>query len=143
MGDLSEHFSHRDFRCSCKECRGEGYKIHLGLVGILEAIFEHFQKPVKILSAFWCEAYNEKLKKEKLSYHVKGKAVHIQVEGVALAEVFKFVETIPEINGLGFAPQEGYLHIDTRPLAKKESWVKEGDRYSPITPEKRKQYGLS
>ncbi|KAF0134510.1 MAG: hypothetical protein FD145_528 [Candidatus Saganbacteria bacterium] len=142
MGDLSEHFNHKDFKCACPECRGEGFKIHLGLVGILEAVVEHFQKPVKIKSAFWCEAFNEKQKKEKLSLHVKGKAVHFSVEGIPISEAFKFTETIPGINGIGFYPQEEFIHIDTRPVEKKDAWIKEGERYSPLTQDKRRQYGL-
>lgn len=142
MGDLSEHFNHKDFICHCAECGGEEYKIHLGLVGALEMLAEHFQKPVKILSGFWCEAYNEKLKREKISFHCKGKAAHIQVEGVPLAEVFKFAETIPELHGLGLYPKENFIHVDTRPADKKDAWVKEGEHYSALTAEKRKQYGL-
>ncbi|MFA4904908.1 MAG: DUF882 domain-containing protein [Candidatus Margulisiibacteriota bacterium] len=143
MGDLSDHFNLKDFLCKCKECRGGEYKIHLGLVGALELIAEHFQKPVKVLIGFWCEAYNEKLKKEKLSYHVKGKAAHIAIEGVPLAEVFKFAETVPELHGLGFYPQGNFIHVDTRPAEKKDAWVVEGERYSPLSAEKRKQYGLA
>ncbi len=143
MGDLSEHFNHKDFKCNCPECRGEGFKIHLGLVGVLEMIAEHFQKPIKVISAYWCEAYNDSLKKEKVSYHVKGKAVHISAEGAPLNELFKFSEAIPEINGLGLYPQDGFIHLDTRPKEKKEMWIKEGERYSTLTPEKRRQYGLA
>jgi hypothetical protein len=143
MGDLSDHFNHKDFICHCTECRGEEYKIHLGLVGALEMIAEHFQKPVKVLAGFWCEAHNEKLKKEKISFHCKGKAAHIQVEGVPPGEVFKFAETLPELNGLGIYPQEGFVHLDTRPLEKRELFVKDGERYSLLTAEKRKQYGLA
>jgi hypothetical protein len=142
MGDLSEHFNSKDFNCKCKECRGEGFKIHLGLVGALEMIAEHFKKPVKIISAYWCEAYNESLKREKVSYHVKGKAVHVCIDEVPLSELFKYAEAIPEINGIGLYPQEGFIHLDTRPQEKRETWVKEGERYAPLTPEKRRQYGL-
>jgi len=142
MGNLSEHFNSKDFNCKCPECRGEGFKIHLGLVGALEMIAEHFQKPVKVLSAYWCEAYYESLKREKASLHSKGKAVHIAIDGVPLNEIFKFSETLPEINGIGLYPQEGFVHLDTRPKEKKDAWIKEGERYSPATPEKRRQYGL-
>jgi hypothetical protein len=142
MGDLSEHFSHKDFICHCPECKGGEYKIHLGLVGALEMIAEHFQKPVKVVMGYWCEAFNEKLKKERLSFHVKGKAAHIAIEGVPLNELFRFAETITELHGLGFYPQENFIHVDTRPVERKDAWIKEGERYSPLSTEKRKQYGL-
>ncbi|MFA4967087.1 MAG: DUF882 domain-containing protein [Candidatus Margulisiibacteriota bacterium] len=142
MGDLSEHFNYKDFNCKCPQCKGEGFKIHLGLVGALEMIAEHFQKQVKVISAFWCDDYYESLKREKVSYHLKGKAVHIAIDGVPPNELFKYAETIPEINGIGLYPQEGFVHLDTRPLEKRDLWVKDGERYIPLTPEKRKQYGL-
>ncbi|OGC33862.1 hypothetical protein A2311_02775 [candidate division WOR-1 bacterium RIFOXYB2_FULL_48_7] len=141
MGNLSENFNHKDFACRCPECRGE-YRIHLGLVGILEAIAVHFQKRPKIISAFYCEAFNEKLKREKLSWHAKGKAVNLAIEGIPAAEIFKFAEKTEGINGLGFYPEENMVHIDTRPIEKKELWIKERGKYSPLTTDKRHQYGL-
>lgn len=141
MGNLSENFNHRDFACKCPQCKGE-YRIHLGLVGILEEITTHFKKRPKIVSAFFCEAYSESLKREKPSWHSKGKAVNITIEGIPAAEVFKFAEGIKGVNGLGFYPEENAIHLDTRPPEKKESWIKEKGRYSPLTSDKRHQYGL-
>jgi hypothetical protein len=34
------------------------------------------------------------------------------------------------------------VHIDTRPPEKKELWIKEKGKYSPLTSDKRHQYGL-
>ena len=48
MGDLSEHFNHRDFTCHCKQCKWKEFKIHLGLVGFLEQIGTHFDKKMKV-----------------------------------------------------------------------------------------------
>lgn len=141
MGDLSENFSHKDFACRCPACKGE-YRVHLGLVGILETIAAHFKKRPKIISGFFCEAYGETLKREKPSYHSKGKAVNVSIEGIAAAELFKFAETIEGINGLGFYPEEKMVHLDTRPAEKKEVWIKERGKYSPLTADKRHQYGL-
>jgi hypothetical protein len=140
MGDISEHFNHKDFACTCPDCKGE-YKIHLGLVGALEMIGGHFRKKVRIASAFWCETYFEKQNKQKLSLHVKGKAAHIYIEGVTPQELFKFAETLPELRGMVFYPKENYIHIDTRPGEVVRS-VKEGNDYLPLTSEKRTKYGL-
>ncbi len=142
MGNLSENFNHKDFACKCPECRGE-YRIHLGLVGLLEQIAVHFNKRPKILAGFYCEDYLEKLQREKLSYHAKGKAANFTIDGIPAAEVFKYAETLPGVNGLGFYPEENAVHIDTRPPEKKEIWIKERGKYSPLTEEKRRQYGLS
>ena len=141
MGNLSENFNHKDFACRCMECKGE-YRVHLGLVGILEAIAVHFKKRPKIMAGYYCEAFTEKLKREKRSYHSVGKAANITLDGVPAAEVFKFVETIEGVNGLGFYPEENMVHIDTRQPEKKEVWIKEKGKYSPLTQEKRHQFGL-
>ena len=141
MGNLSENFNHNDFICRCPECRG-AYRIHLGLVGILEEIAIHFKKRPRIISGFYCEAYLEKLKREKKSYHAMGKAANIVIDGVTAAEVFKFAETLEGVNGLGYYPEENMVHVDTRPPEKKEIWVREKGKYLPLNQEKRHQYGL-
>jgi hypothetical protein len=140
MGNLSEHFNHKDFACKCPECKGE-YKIHLGLVGALEQIGAHFKKKVKVLSAYWCDAYYEKLKRERRSSHTQGKAAHIAIDGVSLQELFKYAETIPELRGLGFYPKEDFIHVDTR-SGDPVRFVKEGSDYLPLTPDKRAKHGL-
>jgi len=140
MGNLSPHFNHKDFACHCPECKGE-YRIHLGLVGALEMISDHFRKNVRIVSGFWCDAYHETLSRHKRSFHNRGKAVHFWVENVPLPEVFKFAETLPELRGLGFYPKENFIHADTRP-GDPVRYVKEGLAYIPLTPDKRAKYGL-
>lgn len=142
MGDLSEHFNHKDFVCRCPACRGEEFKIHLGLVGALEQIANHFNKKVIVLSGFWCDAYYESLKKERRSYHNMGRAVHISIEGASPQDIFKFAESIPELHGIGLYPNEGFVHLDTRPKEKAAQWVKEGSSYNSLSVEKRKQYNL-
>lgn len=141
MGNLSENYNHKDFACKCPACKGE-YRVHLGLVGILEMLASHFRKRPRILSAYYCEAYTETLKRDKPSWHSKGKAVNLTVDGVSAAELFKYAESIEGVNGLGFYPEENMLHLDTRPLNKKEVWIKEKGKYSPLTSDKRHLYGL-
>jgi hypothetical protein len=140
MGNLSEHFNHKDFACPCPECKGE-YRIHLGLVGALEQIGGHFRKRVRIASAYWCDAYYEKLNKSKRSFHTMGKAVHITMDGVSPQELFKYAESIPELRVIGFYPKENWIHIDTRP-GDPVRFVKEGNDYLPLTSDKRAKYGL-
>jgi len=140
MGNLSEHFNHKDFACRCPECKGE-YRIHLGLVGALEQIGGHFRKKVKIVSAYWCDAYYEKLNKTKRSFHTMGKAAHILIDGISPPELFKYAETIPELGGVGFYPKENFIHVDTR-SGDPVRFVKEGNDYLPLTSDKRAKYGL-
>jgi hypothetical protein len=141
MGNLSENFNHKDFACKCGKCRNE-YRIHLGLVGILENIAVHFKKRPKVLAGFYCEDQIEAMKREKISWHAKGKAAHITIDGVPAAEIFKYAETIEGVNGLGLYLDDNAVHLDTRPIEKKESWVKDKGKYYPLTADKRASYGL-
>ena len=140
MGNLSDHYNYKDFACRCSEFKGE-YRIHLGLVGALELIGGHFRRRVRIVSAYWCDAYSEKQNKPRRSFHATGKAVHITIEGVAPAELFKFAETIPELRGMVFYPKEKFIHLDTRP-GEPARTVKEGNDYLPLTADRRAKYGL-
>lgn len=145
MGNLSEHFDKRDFGCRCRECRGE-LRIHLGLVGALEAITENYRRKPVIHEAFRCERLGEKKGNERKNSHRAGKAAHISMNGVSLQDLFRFAETVPEIRGIGYYPDEKVLHVDTRNIDKtgeKEKWVKEAGKIFPLTSELRTKYGLS
>lgn len=142
MGNLSEHFNHQDFKCRCRACGGKSeYKIHLGLVGILEELWSKINKPISVKQGYRCEEENEKVKADKRSFHLKGKAAHIYVSGMNLQELYKYVKEIEGIQGIGLNFKENYIHIDTRDTNPME-WVKEGDKYIPLTPDKRSLYGL-
>jgi hypothetical protein len=141
MGNLSENFNHKEFACRCGKCRNE-YRIHLGLVGILENIAVHFKKRPKVTAGYYCEDHIEAMKREKISWHGKGKAAHITLDGVPAKEVFKYAETIEGVNGLGLYLDDNAVHLDTRPIEKKEVWIKDKGKYYPLTSDKRAHYGL-
>jgi zinc D-Ala-D-Ala carboxypeptidase len=143
MGNLSEHYSNRDFFCSCEECgKSNEFKVHLGLVGALEMLAVALGKTPRILSSYRCEAVNEKLGGGRKSFHLRGKAAHIYVEGMAAVELFKKCREIPEIKGLGLNLEEKTVHIDLRPEENRVEWVKENGQYIILTPEKLQKYGL-
>jgi len=144
MGNLSEHFNNRDFACRCGQCRGQ-LRVHLGLVGALEAISDHFRRVPRVVDAFRCEFYAEKHDTPKKNAHRMGKAAHIQVEGAGLKDVYLFAKSLPEICGLGFYPSENCIHIDTRETknpGEKDEWVKEGGKIAVLTSDLRSKYGL-
>lgn len=145
MGNLSEHFSYRDFACRCRQCKAD-VRVHLGLVGALEAISEHFRKVPRIAEAFRCDAASGGTGAIKKNSHRQGRAAHIYVEGVSLQELFSFVKDLPEIRGIGYYAKENLLHIDTRGLDKdqpKDIWAKEGGKIVPLTSELKSRYGLA
>jgi hypothetical protein len=141
MGNLSEHFNKQDFICNCPDCRGREYRIHLGLIGALEAIYEHFQKPVKIVKGYWCDSNNEKNNAGKKSTHNQGKAAHITIEGISPGKIIEFAETLPELRGIGYYPENSAVHLDTRRDERVE-WIKERGNYHPLSADKRRALGI-
>ena len=143
MGNLSEHFNHQDFFCKCDACKAnKEFKIHLGLVGVLEALTAKLNKPIQIKRAYRCEAENDRLGGGRKSFHLHGKAVHIYVDGMTPQELFKHVRELEDVKGIGLNIEEGTVHIDMRNVPDREEWVKEKGKYITLTPEKKHLYGL-
>lgn len=140
MRKLSHHFFYEDFACKCGNCQKE-HRVHLGLVGGLEQLSGMLRKPVRVQMGARCQTYNQTLAAHRKSYHLQGKAAHINVDGVALAEVFKTCEKILEFRGLGYHPEENCVHVDTR--SETDRWVKQGGKYHELTSELRDRHHLT
>lgn len=140
MGDISDHFSKRDFTCRCKKCRHE-LKISLTLVGILELIRMHFNKRLEIIVGHLCEEENSRLGGIKKNYHVLGKAAKITVAHTPPEKVFQFAERIPQVKGLGLDPAKKLVYLDIRDKNEKK-WIWEGEKEIDLTPELRAKYNL-
>lgn len=118
---LSTNFKSTEFDCNGKGCCNKTL-IDEKLVEYLQAIRDHFGKPVKISSSYRCEIHNPKVGGVKSSLHLKGMAADITIEGVSPAEVAKFAESIG-VKGIGLydTSKDGhFVHIDTR--TKKGFW---------------------
>lgn len=107
---LSEHFTVREFACSDGS---DEIRIDPKLVDYLEKIRAHFGKPVRITSGYRSPAYNAKVGGVKNSYHLKGMAADIVIDGVKSKEVAQYAETIG-CGGIGWYEAKNFTHIDTR-----------------------------
>lgn len=110
-----------NFRVSEFACRGQGccdtVLIDDALVQHLQAIRDHFGKPVMLNSGYRCPSHNRAVGGVTGSRHLKGQAADISVQGIAPAEVAKYAEQIGILGiGLYETDADGYfVHIDTRP----------------------------
>lgn len=141
MGNLSEHFSKEDFVCRCGQCPKD-FRMSLTLIGILEDIRIKFQERIEVLTGFMCDNAEPKEAGPKKNYHGSGKAIDFTlVNKEKLVEVFRHLETFPELTGLGFDQQNNYIHIDLR---EKEptKWVYVRGEEILLTDSNRAQYGL-
>ena len=123
---LSPAFRVREFRCRDGT---DTILIDEGLVVLLQCIREHFGKPVHITSGYRTAAHNAAVGGSKSSQHLLGRAADLYVEGVPVAAVAAYAETLlPSRGGIGRYPKDaahpkrstGWVHIDTR--AGKSRW---------------------
>lgn len=112
---LSANFKVREF--ACKD-GSDTILIDLELVKILQNIRNYFGKPVKINSGYRTSKHNVKVGGSKNSYHVKGQAVDIAINGVHPVLVALYAE---RLNAGGIGVYKTFTHIDTR--EKRTRWV--------------------
>lgn len=108
MGSLSEHFREEEFACRC----GCGEKdVSPDLVLLLEAVREHFNAPIHVLSGRRCESHNRAVGGAKHSQHLLGTAADIVIRGVSPDDVFAYLDPIHR-GGLG--KYSSFTHLDVR-----------------------------
>ena len=123
---LTPHFRVREFAC---RDGSDPIFVEEELAALLEAIRLHFGCPVAITSGFRTAAHNAAVGGSKSSQHLLGRAADFYVEGVDVATVAAYAETLlPGRGGIGRYPKDakhstrktGWVHIDTR--ANKSRW---------------------
>ena len=121
---LAPSFAVRELRC---RDGSDTIMVDQALPVLLQAIREHFGKPVVITSGYRTAAHNAKVGGSKSSQHLLGRAADIQVQGVAVEAVAAYAEALmPDWGGVGRYPVKpgratGWVHVDTRP--NKSRWT--------------------
>ena len=115
---LAPGFKVREFRC---RDGSDAIMIDQTLVVLLQAIREHFNKPITITSGYRTAAHNAAVGGAKSSQHLLGKAADIQVADTTVEAVAAYAESLmPDWGGVGRYPvkagrTKGWVHVDTRP----------------------------
>lgn len=106
---VSKDFTVNEFACKDKS---DEVLIDVDFViNKLQAIRDHFNKPIKINSAYRTKAYNKKIGGATNSYHTKGMAFDIVVEDTPLDEVCKYAQSL----GIkGIIRYNTFVHVDSR-----------------------------
>ena len=116
---LSPSFKVREFACKGSDV----VLIDDELVVLLQCIREHFGKPVHITSGYRTVEHNAAVGGSKSSQHLLGQAADFYAEGVLVATVAAYAETLlPSRGGIGRYPKDaahpkrvtGWVHLDTR-----------------------------
>jgi uncharacterized protein YcbK (DUF882 family) len=121
---LAPGFKVREFRC---RDGSDVVMIDQTLVVLLQAIREHFGKPITITSGYRTAAHNAAVGGAKSSQHLLGRAADIQVQDTDPLAVAAYAESLmPGWGGVGRYPvkagrTKGWVHVDTRP--NKSRWT--------------------
>ena len=121
---LAPGFKVREFRC---RDGSDAIMIDQTLVVLLQAIREHFNKPITITSGYRTAAHNTAVGGSRSSQHLLGKAADIQVADTTVEAVAAYAESLmPDWGGVGRYPvkagrTKGWVHVDTRP--NKSRWT--------------------
>jgi uncharacterized protein YcbK (DUF882 family) len=92
----------------CKRTETEK-AINPRLFEMLSRIYDHFQKPIELVSGFRNQARTS-------SFHFHGSASDIHIPGVTDRELQGFVASLdPGGMGIGIYPRAGFIHVDIRP----------------------------
>lgn len=117
---LSANFTVAEF--ACKDGSDPVF-VDSSLAALLQKIRDHFGRPVVITSGYRTAAHNAAVGGSKSSQHLLGRAADFYVEGVDVAVVAAYAETLlPARGGIGRYPKDakhpkrstGWVHIDTR-----------------------------
>ena len=112
---IAKNFQYKEFDCHGQGCCSTTI-IDEKLVEYVQRIRDHFGRPVTITSSYRCEVHNRRVGGATKSYHMRGQAADIVVQGVSSREVAKYAESIGILGiGLYETSKDGYFtHIDTR-----------------------------
>lgn len=114
---LTAHFRVREFAC---RDGSDTILIHPHLPPLLQAVRDYFAAPVHITSGYRTPAWNQRVGGEKNSYHLRGMAADIRVDGYTPQTVFDTIDhgLVPGVDptqiGLGLYNHQGFVHLDCR-----------------------------
>lgn len=83
----------------------------------LQVIRDHFGKPIEITSGYRSPKHNAKIKGAKHSYHTKGMAADIKVQGVEPKEVAAVIKRMMDTGMIrkgGLKAYASWVHYDFR-----------------------------
>lgn len=111
MGDLSEHFSMREFACKCCGVSRVDPDLLMGL----EELRRIAGAPIVINDGFRCGKHNAAVGGVGHSEHTQARAADFEIPGLTLAEMYALAERVPQFRngGIGIYDQR-FLHVDVR-----------------------------
>lgn len=115
MGDLTAHFSRREFVCRGNDCCNQSAPISLQLVDALEMLREAVERPLIVASGFRCRKHNATVGGASNSQHTFGLAADIIVpRDMDIEVMIALAKLIPAFATGGIGRYGGFVHLDIR-----------------------------
>jgi len=111
MGDLSANFSRSEFQCKCG-CKK--FNITPALIKGLQELRDYLGMPIIINSGTRCPKHNAAVGGTRNSYHLRGYAADIWVEGLSLKELVRAAEEFKVFRHGGIGIYDTFIHLDVR-----------------------------
>ena len=105
---LTKNFNINEFKC--KDGSDEVI-VDPELVELLQILRDRINKPIVIVSGYRTKEYNKKIKGAPNSYHLKGQAADIRVEGVD-PKIMAIHAAKVGFRGIGV--YNNFIHVDVR-----------------------------
>lgn len=136
---LATNFTSAEFDCHGNGCCSTTL-VDQKLVTYLQKIRDHFGKAVTINSGYRCATHNKSVGGATNSYHTKGQAADIVVDGIKPIEVARYAEELGILGiGLYETDKDGYfVHVDTR--ISKSFWYGQSEAKRDTFKEEKKPY---
>lgn len=109
---IGQHFKVREFACK------DGSQVVFiddCLVSILDILRNQVGKPVYINSGYRTPTRNKEVDGAKYSYHMRGMAADIRINGMTAKEIANKLNKIVPPDECGIIVYTSWVHIDTRP----------------------------
>ena len=109
---IGQHFKVREFACK------DGSQVVFiddCLVSILDILRNQVGKPVYINSGYRTPTRNKEVDGAKYSYHMRGMAADIRINGMTAKEIANKLNKIVQPDECGIIVYTSWVHVDTRP----------------------------
>jgi uncharacterized protein YcbK (DUF882 family) len=111
MGDLSQHFSRKEFECRC--CGRLQLDSHL--IEGLEVLRVLAGVPVVVNAGYRCPRHNQEVGGVPNSEHTRGLAADIRLPGLSLQQMYELATQVAQFAEGGIGVYDGdFLHVDVR-----------------------------
>jgi len=110
--ELGSYFKRSEFACKC----GCGFDtVDTTLLHVLEYVRGAVRSPIIVTSGCRCLAHNTAIGGSRGSKHMQGRAADIKCPDVLFETLKAKVDHFMEgWGGVGYYPNQGFIHIDTR-----------------------------